>query len=61
MREIFSVARDAECRVWHCCMISTYELLDTPSQTLQDTGLHSGKVSFGGKNLITNEIIAIIV
>ena len=45
MKETFSVAKDAECRVWHRYMTDTYELLNNSSQTLTDAGLYNGQVS----------------
>lgn len=46
----FSVARDAECRVWQRYMTNTNELLTDSSQTLGDAGLHTGQVSAGTKS-----------
>lgn len=43
LKEVFSVAKDAECRVWHRYMTNTYELLSNSSQTLQDAGLYNGQ------------------
>ena len=45
MKEIFSVAKDTECRMWHRYMTNTYELLKNPSQTVQDAGLYNGQVA----------------
>ena len=45
MREHFQVPKEAECRVWHRYMSSTYEELNKPEQTLQDAGLYAGQVS----------------
>ena len=38
MKELFQISKDANCRVWHCNMSSTYEELSIPEQTLQDAG-----------------------
>ena len=40
----FDIPKEADCRVWHRYMTHTYELLSTPSQTLQDAGLYNGQV-----------------
>ena len=44
LRSVFDVEKDAQCRVWHRYMISTYELLSDPKQSLQDAGLYNGQV-----------------
>lgn len=44
LREEFQVEKAAECQVLHRFMTYTYELLHDSTQTLQDAGLHSGKV-----------------
>ena len=47
MRELFNVPKEAECKVWHRYMTSTYEELNKPEQTLQDAGLYAGQVNQG--------------
>ena len=44
LRSVFDVEKDAQCRVWHRYMTSTYELLSDPKQSLQDAGLYNGQV-----------------
>lgn len=45
LKEEFQIDMNAKCRVWHRFMTHTYELLSTPSQTLQDAGLYNGQVN----------------
>ena len=44
LRSVFSVPQEVECRVRHRYMTNTYELLTSPTQTLQDAGLYNGQV-----------------
>ena len=44
MKQMFSIAKNVEYRVWHRYMTNSYELLGNPSQTLQDAGLYIGQV-----------------
>jgi len=44
MKYIFGIHEDVECRVWYRYMLSSYELLSDPNETLQDAGLYNGGV-----------------
>ena len=44
LRGTFSTPEGRTCRVWHCYMSHTYELLNNSSQTLQDAGLYNMQV-----------------
>ena len=44
MREVFEIPLSTDCRVWHCYLTHTYELLSRSDQFLQDAGLYNGQV-----------------
>ena len=44
MRELYSISKTNECRLWQHFMIGKYDLLTDLSQTLSDVGIYNGQV-----------------
>ena len=46
MRTAFEIKDDKEVRLWNKYMSNTYEPLNNPNNTVQDSGLYEGQVGF---------------
>ena len=47
IRELYNIFPTAECRLWQRYnVLTTYELLKNPDQTLSDAGIYGGQVIF---------------
>ena len=45
MRKLFEITDEREVRLWNKYMSNTYEHLNKPDSTVQDSGLYQGQVS----------------